>query len=521
VRSLDVSYHSSVILVGPLTWRYTSYTLDDMEAGSNTKSNQKDSNSNASDGDYPPTPVPAQNPDGKFAENQHNAHESDEDIRAEADTISPTKPPVTLGPNDTPDHNSTLVDTVTDKIRGESMSLPADNPPQNHNTLHPEASMDHSHSGSDGDSSDKEHSRKRKLSSRSSVANEVAVRQHPKRPKESDVLEREEDPEEPSATSSTVAASTSKPGQVFGFGSFASTRSPFVSAQSSSHNLSPNTPAKSESGFNSSSTDASKASVSEKQKPEETAADSNPAGLKQSKQSGFAAFAATTHSRPQIVSQLSSGTTATSAQRESLAGPVRRSKSPVGKHQAFGQYSTGLSRFAAASSRKPSQDELAAQQPSADSQPPEFEDILKSKGEELENDRADKPSIQAIEHNTGEEDDLTVFQTRAKLYTQDESFAYKERGTGLLKLNVRRSDGEGARIVMRAEGVLRLLLNMPLYPGLICELGPDPKFIKVAEITTRERKLHAVKVGSAKVAQELYDHLMDNTPSKLSGLEQV
>lgn len=158
--------------------------------------------------------------------------------------------------------------------------------------------------------------------------------------------------------------------------------------------------------------------------------------------------------------------------------------------------------------------------------------------------------------NTGEEDDLTVFQTRAKLYTQDESFAYKERGTGLLKVNVRRSDGEGARIgmnvqtwllhwlklvgfaVMRAEGVLRLLLNMPLYPGLICELGPDPKFIKVAEITSRERKLHAVKVcffslhfslvmnffsqvGSAKVAQELYDHLMDNTPSKLSSSEQV
>lgn len=48
---------------------------------------------------------------------------------------------------------------------------------------------------------------------------------------------------------------------------------------------------------------------------------------------------------------------------------------------------------------------------------------------------------------------------------------------------------------MRAEGVLRLLLNMALYPGLICELGPDPKFVKVAEITSSERKLHAIKVG--------------------------
>jgi hypothetical protein len=48
---------------------------------------------------------------------------------------------------------------------------------------------------------------------------------------------------------------------------------------------------------------------------------------------------------------------------------------------------------------------------------------------------------------------------------------------------------------MRAEGVLRLLLNMALYPGLICELGPDPKFVKVAEITPSERRLHAIKVS--------------------------
>ncbi|KAG8728579.1 hypothetical protein FRC12_021642 [Ceratobasidium sp. 428] len=168
-------------------------------------------------------------------------------------------------------------------------------------------------------------------------------------------------------------------------------------------------------------------------------------------------------------------------------------------------------------SRKTPQEDLDRRVANAESRPGdvvEFEDILKTKGEAVADHSASKLDIQEIEHNTGEEDDLTVFQTRAKLYTQDETFAYKERGTGLLKVNVRRSDGEGARIVMRAEGVLRLLLNMPLYPGLICELGPDPKFVKVAEITTHERKLHAVKVGNAKVAQELYDHLMDNTPSK-------
>ena len=125
--------------------------------------------------------------------------------------------------------------------------------------------------------------------------------------------------------------------------------------------------------------------------------------LKQSQTPGFAAFALTSPSpRPSTVSQLPSGTVLVSPQRDSLAGPVRRSKSPVGKHQAFGQYSAGLSRFAAASSRKASQDELSTQQSSVDSQATllnqsDFEDILKSKGEEQSNDRADKPSIQAIE----------------------------------------------------------------------------------------------------------------------------
>lgn len=495
-----------------------------MEKEPNTQSFQQPFNKTPSEADKPRTPISAQSPNG---EDHDEMHKDREDTGVEGDTISPAKPPAALGPNDTLDQSSTLVDTVTDKIRGESMSLPADNAPHNSDTAHLEPSGNHSHSGSDGDSSDKEHSRKRKLSSRSSIANEVAVRQHPKRPKESDVPEREEDAEESSAPPSSSAAAISKPGQVFGFGSFASAKSPFVSGQSSTHNSSPNTPTKRDNGFKSPTPEASKPTASDEQGSREASIGSIPSALRQSQNPGFAAFASTSPSpRPSAAPPLPSSTVPVFPQRDSLAGPVRRSKSPVGKHQAFGQYSAGLSRFAAASSRKASQDELSTQQSNVDSQSvfnnqPEFEDILKSKGEELLNDQTEKPNIQAIEHNTGEEDDMTLFQTRAKLYTQDESFAYKERGTGLLKVNVRRRDGEGARIVMRAEGVLRLLLNMPLYPGLICELGPDPKFIKVAEITSRDRKLHAVKVGSAKVAQELYDHLMENTPSKLTPSEQV
>lgn len=48
--------------------------------------------------------------------------------------------------------------------------------------------------------------------------------------------------------------------------------------------------------------------------------------------------------------------------------------------------------------------------------------------------------------HTGEEDELTVYQVRGKLFTLSDQQQWKERGTGQLKLNVRRDDGGGARL---------------------------------------------------------------------------
>ena len=47
---------------------------------------------------------------------------------------------------------------------------------------------------------------------------------------------------------------------------------------------------------------------------------------------------------------------------------------------------------------------------------------------------------------TGEEEEDTVFTVRGKLYELSAQNSWKERGTGLLKLNVRKSDGGGARL---------------------------------------------------------------------------
>lgn len=47
---------------------------------------------------------------------------------------------------------------------------------------------------------------------------------------------------------------------------------------------------------------------------------------------------------------------------------------------------------------------------------------------------------------TGEEEEDTIHQVRGKLFSLADGTLWKERGTGTLKLNVRRSDGNGARL---------------------------------------------------------------------------
>jgi Ran-binding protein 3 len=58
----------------------------------------------------------------------------------------------------------------------------------------------------------------------------------------------------------------------------------------------------------------------------------------------------------------------------------------------------------------------------------------------------DVPMFTLVAVVTGEEDEETIHHVRAKLYALCSQNQWKERGTGLLKLNVRRSDGGGARL---------------------------------------------------------------------------
>lgn len=67
---------------------------------------------------------------------------------------------------------------------------------------------------------------------------------------------------------------------------------------------------------------------------------------------------------------------------------------------------------------------------------------------------------------TGEEDEITKVALRARLFEYDvDSKDWKDRGPGLVKVNVEKESGK-ARLLMRADGILRVILNIRLFEGM-------------------------------------------------------
>ncbi|KAL4880452.1 hypothetical protein BJY04DRAFT_228548 [Aspergillus karnatakaensis] len=81
---------------------------------------------------------------------------------------------------------------------------------------------------------------------------------------------------------------------------------------------------------------------------------------------------------------------------------------------------------------------------------------------------------------TGEEEEKTYFSCKAKLF-HFSGGEWKERGNGTFKVNVKATDGvedkKSARMLMRADGVLRVMLNTPLFKGMKVgdPTGKEPK----------------------------------------------
>lgn len=112
---------------------------------------------------------------------------------------------------------------------------------------------------------------------------------------------------------------------------------------------------------------------------------------------------------------------------------------------------------------------------------------------------------------TGEEDEITVFHGRGKLWHRVDA-EWKERGPGVFKLNVNKETGGDPRIgtlmiiylssacsclsVMRRDGALNILINSKLFQGMTFTSGPDPRYVTFAVLDDALKpKSHLLRVN--------------------------
>ncbi|RPD57223.1 hypothetical protein L227DRAFT_578131 [Lentinus tigrinus ALCF2SS1-6] len=136
----------------------------------------------------------------------------------------------------------------------------------------------------------------------------------------------------------------------------------------------------------------------------------------------------------------------------------------------------------------------------------------KDKEAEEASDEEKRLNLTEQEVVTGEEEEDTVYQVRGKLFVLSSQNQWKERGTGMLRLNVRRADGTGARLVMRKEAVYTVLLNATLFKGMRCFLAQDPRYLRFSVFEGGITSHYNLRVSNAKIAEELLEEINAHIP---------
>ncbi|KIY68029.1 hypothetical protein CYLTODRAFT_490106 [Cylindrobasidium torrendii FP15055 ss-10] len=112
---------------------------------------------------------------------------------------------------------------------------------------------------------------------------------------------------------------------------------------------------------------------------------------------------------------------------------------------------------------------------------------------------------------TGEEQERTIYSIRGKLYSLDGA-TWKERGVGLLKLNLHDDTGR-VRILMRKDAVHATLLNVPLFHGMHCELAQDPRYLRFSSIEGGVTIHFNLRLRDAQTARDLLQHIQTRIPA--------
>ncbi|KAL6452205.1 YRB2 Ran-specific GTPase-activating protein 2 [Candida maltosa Xu316] len=122
-----------------------------------------------------------------------------------------------------------------------------------------------------------------------------------------------------------------------------------------------------------------------------------------------------------------------------------------------------------------------------------------------------------VEQTTGEEDEISHFNCTAKLFELDFSKineGWKERGVGPLHLNQSKADERKVRLVMRSQGLLRVILNYKInsdtdiLKGLEASLTPG-KYFRLNSVNTDKGTpvQYLLKFGNENLRNELIEKI--------------
>ncbi|KAF7716642.1 Uncharacterized protein PECH_008210 [Penicillium ucsense] len=215
-------------------------------------------------------------------------------------------------------------------------------------------------------------------------------------------------------------------------------------------------------------------------------------------------------SKPSVF-QSSTGTSAFGSTSKSGFGSLKNVFAGVGGGFAAAAKTGGLSNFASPDAAAT----LGGDTKSSASKPIGADD---SEGDGSDNEEgegtntfgADKTDERFYEQkmSTGEEEEENIFSCKGKLFHF--SGEWKERGVGTFKVNVRRDDKgkQHGRMIMRADGALRVMLNSPVFKGMTCgdakNQEPSSKQIFLASIEEGRTVPLLLRVGNENIAKDLY-----------------
>ncbi|RHZ88162.1 hypothetical protein Glove_26g128 [Diversispora epigaea] len=209
------------------------------------------------------------------------------------------------------------------------------------------------------------------------------------------------------------------------------------------------------------------------------------------------------------------GSSSTSQSQNNKSGGLSTSPPNQGVFGSGSKYTRNslMGSFASTLSSQRSNISIFDEQPSQNN---EENDNDKDKESEAEEEvpfgTGTRTLLQELEVLTGEENEITQHSVRAKLYCMDGQ-TWKERGVGILRLNYPRNYEKSPRLVMRADGVLRVILNVALFHGMHVERSQE-KFVRLFAFEGKgDLLVHlAIKLSNSNAADDLYDAIMDAIP---------